>query len=397
VERLSKQMNSAHLGWIFSYLEAESFAEPLNRQKILDRFTATDRLSFFQMLHTWFDRITEATGTIDRFYNIGGYTVRLSFASEMMATQLTQAISHLETTPIEQPALTICLWDNISTQTQLPGLMPAFIRTFHWYWYNYLDGRQNVKSLCCDRFQMHFNVGPNIFSALDIQQNLALYWIEDAAQLPYWERGSPLQTILNEWMGRQQRQYVHAAAVGTITGGVLLAAKGGSGKSTSALSCLRSDLLYASDDYCLIATEPVPYVYSLYNSAKLKGIQDLERFPHLAPLVSNGDRLTEEKAMIFLKQHFPEKVVAGFPLRAILVPQITGEQDTRLCKSTSIVALKALAPSTIFQLSGAGKNSLQMMSQLVRQLPCYILKLGTDITQIPKVISELLEQANQVD
>lgn len=380
--------------WMSHYIDVESFAWQLEQQKVLDRFTEADRLSFFQTLHTWFAHITQSIGTIDRFYSIGGYTVRFSFASEAMAAQLTQAIAHLETAPTDDPALTICLWDNASTQTKLPGLMPAFIRTFHWYWHIYLDARQNIKDLCSDRFQMHFKVGPNVFSALDTQQNLALYWIDDAAQLPYWEQGSPLQTILNWWTSHHQRQYVHAAAVGTASGGVLLAAKGGSGKSTSALACLNSDLTYASDDYCLVSTEPVPYVYSLYNSAKLKGAKDLERFPELAPLLSNGDRLGEEKAMIFLKQHFPEKVVSGFPIRAILVPKIVGGSDTRLSKTTAITALKALAPSTLFQLSGTGHGSMQMMSNLVKQVPCYILELGTDITQIPQVILEFLNTAN---
>ncbi|PSB01604.1 serine kinase [Merismopedia glauca CCAP 1448/3] len=371
-------------------MNVESYVWELVQQKVLNQFTETDRLSFFQTLHLCFQRIAQAKGTIDRFYSIGGYTIRLSFGSDLVATQLTPAISHLETNPTEYPALTICLWDNATTKTQLPGLMPAFIRIFQWYWHEYLDGRMNVKALCSDRFQMHFKMGPNIFSALDFQQNLALYWIDDATLLPYWERGSPLQNILSWWTSRQQRQYVHAAAVGTATGGVLLAAKGGSGKSTSALSCLNSSLTYASDDYCLISTDPIPYVYSLYNTAKLKGAKDLERFPELTPLITNGDRLHEEKALIFLNQHFPEKVVSGFPLRAILVPKITGERDTRLSKSTAIAALKALAPSTLFQLSGTGESSFQMMSQVVKQLPCFTLELGTDISQIPQVILEFL-------
>lgn len=384
------------LDWMFRFIDVESYVWQLVEKKTLSQFTENDRHFFFQTLDRGFQQIAQKTGTIDRFYNIGGYTVQLSFTSGSMAAQMTQAIAHLETMPTEQPDLTIHLWDNATTQTQLPGLMPAFMRIFQWYWHEYLDGRMNVKSLCSDRFQMHFKLGPNIFSALDFQQNLALYWIDDAALLPYWEQGSPLQNILSWWTSRQQRQYVHAAAVGTETGGVLLVAKGGSGKSTSALSCLNSALTYASDDYCLIATEPIPYVYSLYNTAKLKGVKDLERFPELAPLVTNSDRLDEEKALIFLNQHFPEKVVSGFPLRAILVPRITGERDTRLSKSTAIAALRALAPSTLFQLSGAGENSFQMMSKLVRQLPCYTLELGTDINQIPQVILELLNTSERM-
>jgi hypothetical protein len=383
-------MDHDTLNWMFRDVDIAPFAWNLVQQNVLNRFTEDDRHSFFQTLYHHFQQVVSTTGTVDRYFSMGGYTVRLSFASQVMADQMTPAIAHLETRPTDQPALTICLWDNALSETRLPGLMPAFMRAFHWYGHETLDARTNVTALCSDRFQMHFKLGPNIFSALDFQQNLALYWIDDTALLPYWERGSPLQNILSWWASRHQRQYVHAAAIGTATGGVLLAAKGGSGKSTSALSCLNSSLVYASDDYCLISTEPAPYVYSLYNTAKLKGATDLERFPKLAPLVTNRDRLGEEKALIFLKQHFPEKVVSGFPLRAILVPQITGGIDTRLSKSSAIAALKALAPSTLFQLSGTGERSFQMMSTLVKQVPCYTLELGTDISQIPLVILEFL-------
>jgi hypothetical protein len=54
--------------------------------------------------------------------------------------------------------------------------------------------------------------------------------------------------------------------------------------------------------------------------------------------------------------------------------------------------LAALAPSTIFQLPGAGKEAFQAMGQLVRQVPCYQLNLGTDIGEIPEVILELLAE-----
>jgi hypothetical protein len=274
----------------------------------------------------------------------------------------------------------------------MPLLISSLLDLITIKWWDILDPRQDIKGLNSDRIRSNFHIGPNILSLLDTEQNIALYWLENAEQLPYWEHGSPLRTILNWWTSDRDRQYVHAGAVGNHAGGVLLAGKGGSGKSTTALSCLNSNLTYASDDYCLIGHNPVPYVYSLYNTAKLKGLADIERFPHLRPLISNSDRLDEEKAMIFLKKHYPEKVVKGFPIKAILVPKVTGKTDTKLQKTTAIVALKALAPSTMFQLSGSGEKAFQTMSKLVKQVPCYVLEVGTDLAQIPDVISQLISQ-----
>jgi subfamily B ATP-binding cassette protein MsbA len=77
-----------------------------------------------------------------------------------------------------------------------------------------------------------FHLGPDILNALDLQQNLAVYWVEDANRIPYYERGSPLSALLSLWMGARQRYFVHAGAVGNANGGVLLTGKGGAGKST---------------------------------------------------------------------------------------------------------------------------------------------------------------------
>jgi hypothetical protein len=144
---------------------------------------------------------------------------------------------------------------------------------------------------------------------------------------------------------------------------------------------------FAPTDYLKLVDEPTS---TPIRPCKLKGKADLERFPKLAALVSNLDRLDNEKATIFLHQHYPAKIVKGFPLKAILVPKVTEKIDTNLQKTSPIYALKAIAPSTIFQLAGTGQNAFSSMSDLVKKLPCYILELGTDMQQIPKAIEQLL-------
>ncbi|AFZ15631.1 HPr kinase (plasmid) [Crinalium epipsammum PCC 9333] len=351
-----------------------------------------DHLAFFHLVYQGFQRAAQVTGAVDYFYKVGRYTLCLRFAGLGLIPQITPALSHLEAESTANPDLTICLWDNASTGRRLPLLIDSLLQLIRLHWTDYLGPRKEIKAYDGDRIRTNFHIGPNILSVLDRQQNLACYWIEDAQDIPYWEKGSPLQTILNWWTSDRQHQYVHAGAVGTPSGGVLLAGKGGSGKSSTALACIDSPLVYASDDYCLVSTDPSPYVYSLYNTAKLKGQEDLERFPNLAPLVNNLDRMELEKAMLFLHQHHPDKIVRGFPIKAVLIPQVTGKPNTHLRPTTAGAALRALAPSTIFQLAGSGQSAFQIMSSLVKQVPCYALELGTDMAQIPDVILRLLSQ-----
>jgi hypothetical protein len=352
----------------------------------------SDRVAFFQLVYQGFERAIEAGGGSDRFYTIGRYTLRLRFAGAGLMPQLAPALAHLEIEPTAHPDLTVCLWDNASTQTQLPLLIGSLVELTQMHWQNYLGPRKEIKAYDGDRIRTNFHIGPNILSVLDLHQNLACYWIDDAQNIPYWEKGSPLQTILNWWTTDRQHQYVHAGAVGTPAGGVLLAGKGGSGKSSTALACIGSNLVYASDDYCLVTTDPQPYVYSLYNTAKLKGQADLARFPQLAPLVDNVERIGIEKAMLFLHQHHPDRLARGFPIKAVLIPHVTGKPDTHIRPATAGAALRALAPSTIFQLAGSGQTAFGMMSSLLKQVPCYVLELGTEMVQIPLAIEHLLAQ-----
>ncbi|MEH1910263.1 MAG: serine kinase [Nostoc sp.] len=351
-----------------------------------------DRLAYFQLVYEGFQRAAQISSCIDRFYTIAGYSLCLRFAGSGLIPQITPALSHLMAEPIAHPDLTICLWDNASTGTRLPLLINSLLELIRLHWTDYLGPRKEIKVYDGDRIRTNFHIGPNILSVLDRQQNLACYWIEDAQDIPYWEKGSPIQTILNWWTSDRQHQYIHAGAVGMPDGGILLVGKGGSGKSSTALACIDSPLMYASDDYCLVSTDPKPYVYSLYNTAKLKGQADLERFPRLAPMVNNVERLELEKAMLFLHQHHPEKITRGFPIKAVLIPQVTGKLDTKLRPATAGTALKALAPSTIFQLAGSGQTAFGIMSSLIKQVPCYALELGTDMVQIPIVIEHLLSQ-----
>jgi hypothetical protein len=98
-----------------------------------------------------------------------------------------------------------------------------------------------------------------------------------------------------------------------------------------------------------------------------------------------------EKALMFLHQHYPHKLIDGFPLKAILLPRVSGNPRTILREASAISALKALAPSTIYQLAGSGQQELAKMSRLVREVPCYHLDLGTDLKSIPEIIMNVVK------
>lgn len=342
-----------------------------------------DPAAFFATVYRVFERAERATGApVDRWYRIAGHSVRLRFAGSTLIPLITPALGHLETPPSPAPALTVCLWDVESTLPHVPA--PPWRRSGDlngWAARRYYD----------DRIQFDFDVATGVLSMRDAARDLALYCVRDARRLPGYELGAPLKQLVHWAMRSDGKQLIHAAAVGRPDGGALLVGKGGSGKSTAALTCLGTGLLYAADDHCLVSVDPVPYVHGLYNCVKLYA-EDLHQFPLLASAPRILDAPGTDKALLFLHPRHRDRMIAGFPLRAILVPQATGESETTLCPVSAAAAMKALAPSTIFPLAGADRSTFAMLAACVNRVPSYSLRLGTALSEIPRVISRALRE-----
>lgn len=339
--------------------------------------------AFFESAYLAFLAAQEAVQESDkRSFKIGGHELCLRFAGRALIERVTRALAHLEIEPSASPDLTICVWDSASTKT--PMISPP--------WSIDAYGVQGlIEGFNTDRFRTLLQLANNTLNMLDHRKNLALYWIPDARNVTYYETISPLRTLLYWWMQRHGRQLVHAGAVGNVNGGVLLPAKGGSGKSTTALACLEGGLLYAGDNNILLNTDELPiHAYSMYNSTALRDAHLKEMFPHLLPIIENPEQLGEQKGFAFLQERYPSQMAASLAMRAVLVPHVTGQRDTKLSEGSLAASLKALIPSTLFSLPGAGRETFEALVKLMQPLPHHILNLGTDLSQVPRVISELL-------
>lgn len=338
----------------------------------------------------WADRMHAAfAGAADRAggvvihdFTIGRHPVQLRFAGPALVPRLAPALSHLAARVPATPALTISIWDADSTATSVP---PG-----PW---NEEGADPGQTHLCAgERLRAVFYPEPPLLSFLDEPAGQAFFWTRSADSIPFYESGSPLRPIFNWWMSTHGRQFAHAAAVGTAAGGALLVGRGGAGKSTTALACLDAGMLYAGDDHCLISTDNGPFVHSLYSSGKLNP-DSLARFPGLRAAVANADRLATEKALLFLAAVAGDRVVEGLPVRAIVLPEVCGGLGTEVAPVSPAAALLALAPSTLLPLPKSHAAGLKALAVLTRQVPCYRLRLGADLAEAPRAISDLLTRS----
>jgi hypothetical protein len=346
--------------------------------------TGESALDFFESACRAYRQAERAAGgAIERRYAIAGRTLRLCFAGSALVPAVAPALEHLAQPGAAPDAdLTVYLWDSRSTATPIPDCP--------WDW-RVQAARADLRFVENGRVRAAVSVVSGALTMLDGVSRRALYWIPDAGGVPIHERGAPLRAALHWWMEAYGCRLVHAAAVGYGRDAVLLAGKGGSGKSTAALAALTGGWHYLGDDYCLVAAQGEPRVYSLYNSAKLERAH-LENFPALRSAVRCGSEPCGGKVLLDLHRFRPASLTATLPLRAVLLPRVAGRPETAAIPCTAAEALRALAPSSLLQLPGAGRSGLSAMAELAGKIPCYRLELGTELPAIPKVMREVLSR-----
>lgn len=344
---------------------------------------ATPQLAWVdpEALATLFETALDSTCAVDLDVSVARLPVRVRAAGDAVLSRLSRAISHLEQAEPVVPALTIHVWDSVSTGAGAPEL-PAIPVT---------DAAPKARYAYDDgRVLAAYQPSGGMLSVLDRQSGQAWFWIRDATRIPFLDQAEPLRLILHWWLGDRSVQLLHGGGVGTTAGGVLVTGRNGSGKSTATLAGLgRSRLRYAGDDYVAVSLDPEPMLFSVYGSGKLER-GHATRLPHLfddgAPTPSE-----DEKTVVYVEERFGGSVIPEFPLRAVLLPRITDRARARLVRATGGEALAALAPTTLLQLHPPQPNALANMGRLVREVPVYALELGSDIASIPEAILGYLD------
>jgi hypothetical protein len=244
----------------------------------------------------------------------GGRRGIVHFSDRALEKLLYPALAHQELPKGRtEPSFKILAWD--SFHSGLPMWSPP------WTTGDYL-ARGEIAGYNDERFRAVFQFDSGVLSLYDADRQIGLWWTQDFAQLPLYERAAPFLLLFHWWhaLGRDGSFLLHAAAVGTEDcGGLLLAGRGGSGKSTTALASLLDDTSsYLADDYCVIrAGAERPTVHSLYCSAKLDA-KTLAAFPALSRRVSLYEigREPGGKIGFDLYRSFPESFRRELHLRA---------------------------------------------------------------------------------
>jgi len=330
-----------------------------------------------------FGAAAEVTGMQCSEYEIGGARVMVRAAGEELVACTDPALAPRRSHRSDgaAPDLVVEMWDSATSHVDI-GRAP---------WPpDDLRPLGLVRSFCDERFLSAVDVHTASLSLFDRAGGKGRFWLEDAHRMAYWQSASPLRLILSWWAASRGMQLTHAAAVGREGGAVLLVGGAGSGKSMTSLSCMLGGLDFFGDDYCLVDPGPPPVVHPVYGTAKLRA-DGLALLPELRAVARNVARLDREKAILDVSQAYPARMALTAPLRAIVVPQVTGR--VRVAPTTPGTVLRAMAPSTVFGLFGATSQTLPVLAQVAAEVPGFTLEVGDDLDAVTDEVAGLAEAA----
>ena len=324
-----------------------------------------------------FEHATAVAGALTHRILIADRCVELCFAGPVLHSRLTPAFAHL---PIGHgaPELTLCIADAEST-----GMAPEL--------------RAGAGSADQGRRLVAEELAPR---CICVPETGALYAMDGASRRGFFlaksesallpsDIAAPLRLLLAWWAAALGAQLTHGAVVGLPGEGVLLTGRGGSGKSTSALSCMQRGLHTLGDDYVWIEFGTSPLAFSLYSTAKIDRTA-LET--HFVDLKEYARALDRNKAILFLAHAPAVRFASRLPLCAVAAQRISGRASPRVRIASPIEVLTALAPASLFQLPGSAPSALARLARLVRDVRSLVFDAGTDYIANAAAIAELLSR-----
>ncbi len=300
---------------------------------------------------------------------------------ELAGPAITFADPFMPASDLGEPDLTLQVWDSSCAAAWPQPLLdaPRCLETVAFADAT-IAGRGEGSELSAGHARHQVFWEPFWTFGFDLASKRAWFHVPRVADAPPWGFEHPFLKLLHPWLRTRGRLILHAGAIGRERC-ALIVGPGGSGKSTLSIAGQRHGLGYLGDDYVAVNVA-AQRAFGLYRVAKLVPEHlrtmfaelEAQRLPALDPSLP--------KARLAIDVTHPD----GMPIAAIVVPRVGAHHD--FAPTSAADALRALAPSTLFQLPGYPAD-LAAMAALVRMVPAYRLTSGPDLAASLRSIEAL--------
>ncbi len=163
---------------------------------------------------------------------------------------------------------------------------------------------------------------PRVWQIYDHQQRFGLLWLTGTHHYCDWEPAAPLRVFLHWCYRFQNMRLTHAGALGKGGAGILLAGRGGAGKSGTVVGGIAHGLESVGDDYVLLENAPADvHAYPLFQTLK-QDRSGLRRLGLETRICENRPTNWQDKFEFTSEELSGRALAAQLKIRAIVIPKI---------------------------------------------------------------------------
>ena len=242
----------------------------------------------------------------------------------------------------------------------------------------YLSFGQGVRALCspgsgCASFSIIESVPVNLFMASHLM----------------------LTILFVEMLKRRGCFSMHAAGFSKSGKAVLIPGTSGAGKSTLAITLLRGGFGYLSDDMVFLRRRA--------NGLEVLGFPEdvdvsdstINFFSELDFLRSVSKAFAWGKSQVRADQVYGAETVLAARPGAIVIPENFRQRPEAISDRCPDEALLEMVSNVLLTEGHSCQSHLDILTELVRQTPCYRLATGRDFDRLPVLLSELLSDSRE--
>lgn len=232
---------------------------------------------------------------------------------------------------------------------------------------------------------------PRVWQFFSPAERIGVQMIREPGATADWETGGPLRVFLHWAVAMNGARLCHAATLGNDGKGILLSGAGGSGKSGTTLAGIACGLSTVGDDYCLLTLDEGVSAHPLYRIlkqdptgvARALGPAATSRFEAI-----NWQGKYEIHASELPRSPFVDRLA----IKALVLPKVAHAEHSELRPISAGAAMRAFAPSSVFQLPDDEAQGIHFAAKLCRNLPCYELLLSENAENIAGALRNFIEE-----
>lgn len=316
------------------------------------------------------------------YYRFAGFNVRIRCVGRKLSTMHERVFKHLmqEEVNISEKNfdLTVDLWDQRETKLPCPvDLISEESKKL-----------RTVTASLDSRIVADQDMDTSLF--LDRKNKRIIASFLSAGKMNNYDLSKPFNRLLALWFRDMNVEVIHSSMISKNRKGVLFFGEGGSGKTTSALSCLNDGFNYLGDDHIGLTEIGDTFVgHSLFASALIYK-NHFKQFPQLQKFELQENMQNDEKSIIYFSNRYLNKIGNYAEIAVLLLPKVVDSKHTDFRKAGKVETLLAVAPSSLRLQISPNKKGFETIYQLVDRTPSYRIYIGKDLDEIPTCVNEII-------